>query len=413
MEIQSGYKTVTPIQLANLLWALHEQRIDYRSVRVWCACLVLVAVREAASRSRRKRGERAREFSRYRINELERLTEMKAMKVRRALRQLQRCELMTFTEGEVTFRSEALPGSEELQATLAGKRSPRRPIPVPRPVLRFLAQNRSETLGKVLMAYVLRGLSLDRKSGAVSAKGTVKASWIVKNFGVSARAVKYAQAELRAMDWITKDTQSYQRKLNRDGAYFVINLSWTFKRDASAGEASEIVHRNNQVMNFAPPQPKIAPVFAPPIEDKKTSDERKKYPETPNELRSAGVFDKGRETAPVPPPNLDAIQDEDLKHFARLEQIYFQAVEQGWISGSEADSLNFIAAAVRAREVGKQPTRLFVTLVRRKLWPHITQAQEDYARRTLNRFRDDDPDRFRFSSSFQTEVEEKGDRKAA
>lgn len=391
----AGYKTITSIQIVNAIWALGQCLIGVQAFRIYWACFAIVAVREAASRSRRKRGERAREFNRYRINELERLTGMNVIKVRRALRQLQRCELMTFTEGEVTIRKEPLPGSGELQAMLAGKRSPRRPIPVPRSVLRFLAQNRSEALGKVLLAYILRGLSLDRKSGAVSAKGTVKASWIAENFGVSKRAVKYAQAQLRAMDWITKDTQSYQRKLNRDGAYFVINLSWTFKRDSAEGEAKEIVHRDNQVPHFAPPKLEISPEFAPPIEDKKTSDERKKDPETPSELRSAGVFGKGREETPPRSPSIDSIQDEDLKHFGQLEQIYFQAVERGWISGSEADPLNFIAAAVRAREVGKKPSRLFVTLIRKRLWSHITQGQEDYARQTLNRFRENDSDRFR------------------
>ena len=118
MQIHSGYKTITPIQLANALWALDQGQIDQRALRVHLACFALVAVREAAQRYRRKRRERPRECHRYRLGELERLTGLAPATVRRALRQLERAELMRFTEGEVTLRRETLPGSEELQDAL-------------------------------------------------------------------------------------------------------------------------------------------------------------------------------------------------------------------------------------------------------------------------------------------------------
>jgi predicted transcriptional regulator len=76
-------------------------------------------------------------------------------------------------------------------------------------------------------------LSIARRTGEICAKGTVKASWIAGNFGLSRRAVKYAQAELRQLGWITKDSRSHQLKLNRDGAYFVINLNWNFEGRAT------------------------------------------------------------------------------------------------------------------------------------------------------------------------------------
>ena len=42
----SGYKTITPIQWANVVWALEQEFIDHHAVRVCIACFVLVAVRE-------------------------------------------------------------------------------------------------------------------------------------------------------------------------------------------------------------------------------------------------------------------------------------------------------------------------------------------------------------------------------
>ncbi len=401
--IHSGYKTITPIQLANAVWALNQGLIDQRSVRVYLACFAMVAVREAAARCRRKRRGKPRETSRYRINELERLTGLDAAKVRRALRELERHGLVAFSESEIVITRETLPGSEAMQEALACRRSPRRPIPVPRSILRFLTRTRSATSLKTVVAYLVRGLSIARSTGEICSKGTVKASWIAEAFGLSQRAVKYAQAQLRALGWISKDTRSVQRKLNRDGAYFVINLEWRFQVEEKAsmhereslGTEGEtlLVNRGKAVMNLAPPVSEIASDFAPPIENKKTSIERKHRETQPTEPRVAGVCGEGRETWPE--PSLKNIRREDLHHFSRLERLYFEAVERGWIPTSEAAALNFISAAVKAREVGDDPVRLFVTLVRRGLWHHINQAQEDCARRALARHRDADPERFR------------------
>jgi hypothetical protein len=95
-------------------------------------------------------------------------------------------------------------------------------------------------------------------------------------------------------------------------------------------------------------------------------------------------------------PTLRNVVPADLWRFDRLEALYGQAVAAGWIPPSEAQALDFIAAAVRARQVEDgDPVRIFVATVRQHLWHHITLDQEDHARRTLTRFRDQDPDRFR------------------
>jgi hypothetical protein len=115
--------------------------------------------------------------------------------------------------------------------------------------------------------------------------------------------------------WFAKDSGSRQRKLNRDGANFVLNLDWS---------------------------------------------------------------------------------PADLWSFGRLEALCAQAIAAGWIRPSEAQILDFIAAAVPARQVKNgDPVRIFVATVRQRLWHHITNDQEDHARRALNRYRDQNPDRFR------------------
>ena len=52
---------------------------------------------------------------------------------------------------------------------------------------------------------------------------------------------------------------------------------------------------------------------------------------------------------------------------------------RGWVTWSEADRLNVVAAAVHARRVGQAPGALFVALVRTRRWEVITQEDEDTA----------------------------------
>jgi hypothetical protein len=269
----------------------------------------------------------------------------------------------------------------------------------------------------VVLAYLIRGLSIARRTGEISAKGTVKASWIADTFNISHRAVKYAQAELRRLGWIGKDTSSFQRKLNRDGAYFSINLEWYPASDESpkqkgraslsptgnvekaSNHDSPIVTPGNSVQEFAPPCPKICTDFAPPREDKETSYEMK-YQET-QAPEPAGVcleMEKAKSAksrGDHAAPSWKNVGMQDLLRLDRLETLFAEATEKGWLNASEASALNFVAAAVRAREVGDDPPRLFVFLVRRGFWKSITQAQEDRARKALARCRELHPNCFR------------------
>jgi hypothetical protein len=72
--MQSGYKTITPIQFANILWLLEEGTLSKRDAQAYFGCFALVAIREAATRYKKRRREKPRDFPRYRLNELVRLT---------------------------------------------------------------------------------------------------------------------------------------------------------------------------------------------------------------------------------------------------------------------------------------------------------------------------------------------------
>ena len=373
----TGYKTVTPNQIGNLLHALTAGHVPWVAARVWFACLEMVAIRQAAQRVRRLRRDTRRIEPDFKRSELVELTGLNSRAVGKAVAAIQRCGLASLTAKAITVADSPMPEAGETIRTISGGRSARRPIPVPRALLRFLARQPTAALGKAMLGYVCRGLSIERQGGAIREAGTVKASWLADTLGLSLRSVRYAQAELRRIGWIPKDTGSKQWKLNRHGAWFRINLDWR-----PATTEMEVFGRASDTsfgIEIAPPRPVFSTLVAPPKEDRKTPSESKN--------QKPGVFGTGNgkgqplNRTPLPAPLLSNIRIEDLKDRERLRSLHGQAVARGWLRDCEADALNFFAAAARARTVpGGDPVRVFVGIVRRRLWHHITQAQEDEAR---------------------------------
>jgi hypothetical protein len=368
-----GYKAVTPIQLANGLALLGRRLISFRAFRVYLACFELVAEREAASRAApARRGRR----SWYRPEEVLRLVpDADLPAVGRALRSLARFHLLQFAENSIAMTQTPLPESCHLLPVLAGGRSVTRPIPIPRRLIAYLCRSTKPALVKTTLAYAVRGLSVERGTGAVRSAGTVKATWIADALGISERATRAARAELIRLGIITKDTGSHQRKLNRDGAYFRINLDWSAPESQAAATRSTL-QPSPATLRFAPPTPEFEAQSAPP--DQK--------PETPQDLkdqklehRAAGFFGEAGE------PRLRDIRPEDIRKVASLRALFEQATAARWLPRGEASFLAFAAAAVRANRATGDPVRIFVAIVKRKLWHHITQADEERARAVVAR----------------------------
>lgn len=376
--MQGGYQVLTVGQLANGLWA--EGEIGWAGLRVYLACFELAAIRAAAGRSKTPQMRKGERRSHFRVEELVRLTGLRPAAVRKALRALESHGLVTFTPELLTLRKEPLAQAVSLAEALAGPRSVARPVPVPRVVLRWWARQRHAGVAKVMLGYVVRGLTLAPKTGEVRARGTVKASWLARTLGLSLRTVRYARAWLQREGWVPKDTGSFQRKLNRDGAYFVLNLGW------QPPDARHVVKRHKARKQIAPLAVGNGTRFAPPGEDRETSIEAKHQEARPGRRAPvAGVCQRAGEGGPESVPTLSDVQPGDLCRLSRVEALYRQACARGWLVPGEANRLNVFAAAVRAREVGRDPPKVFVTLLRRRLWHHVTQAQEDRARKALGR----------------------------
>ncbi len=409
MYLQDGYKLIRAEQLIAALAALNTGTISFRSLRAYLGCFELLAIREAAERSTTKL--RKTPLRRFLTSELGALLEAEAdVSVSRELSQLKRAELLSFSEAAITV-SDAPTHEAELQALLGG-RGARRLIPVPRRVLRFLAACSKPALVKTIIAYLLRGLSLD-KDGRIKSTGTAKVSWICKLCQISERAARSARAELIRLGWITKDTSSFQRKLNRDGAYFVINTAW-----------------NRVFKQFAPPKAEKGPEFAPPLKRLETPSDSKnqklgepdgsgfcgkerggKAPflarsivtehfsdaHLPQANSASQNFRASTRTQRQRPsekmqgprmPDIRNIQPEDLRRVSTLKTLYHQAISAQWLQDSEASFRNFVAAAVRGTRVQGDAVRVFVGIVRRQLWHHISHEQEERARVVIRNFQE-------------------------
>jgi hypothetical protein len=379
-----GYKTLTPIQIANLLHGLRAKEISWPSARVFFACTEMLAVREAAARTtrRRIRGGRMPVTPAFDTAEVVKMSGLSRRVAVRAISQLSKFGLMRLSPTNLDFASEPMTGVGDTLEALSGGRSSKRPIPVPRRVLRFLAQLPQAALGKVMLGYLCRGMVIGRKDATVRSAGTVKASWLSEITGLSIRSVRYARAHLQRSGWIDKDTGSKQWKLNRHGSWFRVNLAWS---PSVEGAPKEGRRSNLGGSRFAPRGTPKRTGFAPLKEDGKTLSESKNQ-ETHSGLLKRGegkaLSAKTKPLKPLPSPRLSNIHPRDLSNGTRLSALFDQAAACGWVRPCEAERINFFAAAVRAVSTpARDPVRVFVSLVRRRLWGHVTQAQEDAARK--------------------------------
>jgi hypothetical protein len=386
-----GYKAITPIKLLNGVGAYNANKVSFKALRVYLACFELVAIREAAKRSSKLKPKKG-EMVCYKKDELIRLTGGLTLRsITKSLRELENASVMEFRRDRITFTDIPLGESRDLLENALPKRKGSRKIPVPRKLIRFLGSLNKPSLFLTILGYMIRGLSIDRKTGEVNPKGTVKASWISDVFGISLRSAKSSRASMIEMGLISKDENSYQRKLNRDGAYFRLNLSLfeSKKENKSRGDDNKTVDDfSSSKPKFAPPIAKKCTEFAPPMERLKTSKENKNHKTWKS--KPNGVYKKTGSRK----PNIRKIEFQDLKEFSRNEELYWQAVSLGLISTCEADVLNWIASSVRARDF-ENSGAIFMGIIRKKLYNHITQSQEDFARKALKRRREKFPEAYR------------------
>ncbi len=359
--VQGGYRVIRAGELISLIEARKAGGITFTALRAYLGCHIL-----AASRFN------ARGPVRYTVKELrQRLgKDISEAGTKTALEQLERRRLLEFREEEIKFLAADRP---HWSAAAELHTDPARPVPIPRFILRAIIRHRKPAEVLAVLAHLVR--CLWKKGKEIVSKGLVKASWVAKLCGISERAVHSARRWMQDKKFLNC-LEVKQHVLNRFGGCFVIALQHEGERCdrcEPCGRSERRAARKSQ-SEFAPPLKRVLPIT-------KISTTNQK--DNPAFSERAGFLSKK-----APKPTLKNIQLEDLHRLSRLEQLYEQATAAKWLPECEANLRNFVAAAVRATRVSGDAVRIFVGIVRRGLWHHITQEQEDRAAQALKRFRE-------------------------
>ncbi len=347
-----------PIPAGSLLaaWrACQGPELGIGSFRAWLGLREMVARRAAAGAS----GTPA-----YTHDELARLADVSTKRARALVDRLVDAGLVGWSAAAITFAGPPEPGDDgEILGETIGRG--RGPLAVPRRLLRRLAAGARSSLIATALGVLLRCLS--RRRGGFNGRGRVKASWIAGAFGVDLRRVKQARRELVDLGWI-EPGQPEPWAERRWGRAYRIDLAWS-----PPGR------------RLPPVAPADGPGLPPPDSDPDLPPGGGIHQE-PAGRGPAGPVARGEQGAekPGPPPRLDDVRPEDLREVGRTLGLFDQAVARRLVGPSEADRLRFLAAAEHAAAVGTaNPSGLFARLIRRGLWHHATQADEDAAARRL------------------------------
>ncbi len=403
-----GYQLIPTIQLAVAWWAYREGVIQFADLRVWFAAW------EMRARRCRTPTPLPRRFGQP---ELERLTGLPPRRLRAAIHRLEVAGLLHWAENLIGFPADAeaiaRTDAEGFRSFFDTVPNHDRRVPVPRRILRMLAEGCRPALIATILGHLLRCLYL--KSGRFQDLGRVKASWIAETFGVSIRRVKEARRELVDLGWLIP-LDSPQWAMNRWGALVRIDLGWS--RSGQSSDGSFPASRPG--LKLTPPAPPSGAEMSPPdSSDKEPQGKDKNQKPATGGPTGFSLNVRGKEktpdagrpvrgnvstypaTNPVPcptarrlggsptrpepnpapgKPDLRHIVSEDLSDTGRLLELYSQAVGLGQVPSSEWGRLRFVAAAEHARSIGQaNPCGLFARLVRGRLLHFATEGDEQAA----------------------------------
>lgn len=381
-----GFRLI-PVGELCAIWASYRAgRIRPLELQVWFGAQVVV--------SRRCRLKTGREAC-FELAELGKVVERDASTVKRALKRLSKAGLLSWSKSQVRFHHDGEAHGDVATMLQRVGHNARRPVPVPRRTLELLAEGQGRVMTATILGHLLRCVFFS--SGRVRARGytfegRVKAGWVADVFGVSLRGVKAARRKLLEQGWLLKG-ESGQWALNRWGSRVSVNPTWNVR--------PETVQATSHAIS-APPQSETTPVSAPPRSNQNPSS-RVYNNQKPASGRPSGLFQAGTKKEK---PVLRDVKREDLADVDRLRELFAEAAARKWVRGSDAEFLEFVAAAEHARRVGnRNPAGLFVRVVRDRLSRFIASCDEDAAWRRIKRHE---------ASAFEEApvVEQRGERRA-
>jgi hypothetical protein len=338
---QGGFVLVREDAIYSAWVALCDAKIELRDFRIWLASFEVLE---------RRIGLRADRTPTYTELEFRRLVGGVGREhFRTSVRRLERAGLGRWRQNAID-----LPGCRSQKGSDGG-----RLVPIPRPMLRYVARSTGRAFIATALGHILRCLYF--RGGKCISGGYCKSSWVADTFGVSPRPVKDARAKLISMGFLVP-LQADQLRLNRFGSPVIVNLS--------RAPTTESARRSAKLTTeTAPPRTQESSFF------RKRSDHQKpaRAPDP------TGVFDKKIKT-----PSMRDVKIGDLENPKRLAALFIDAERRGLVKRCEADQLAFFAVAEHARHVGnKNAPGLFASLVRKRCYAYTAQEDEEVARRTV------------------------------
>jgi hypothetical protein len=376
--------------------------------------------------------------------------------VSRAVAHLEKTGLLTFTESRISFAA----GPQELQVPctepfyeMLRKLSPgggwKRIVPVPRRILRVLAETGSRSLIATALGFVIRCCWYFANEKRYTFTGRCKSSWIARSFSISLASVKAMRAFLVSVEFL-RVLETSQADMNEKGGLIVVNPEFGSAEQTPAAEdetqelktekpaeADELLvavdptwHRLSATdvselaremtpaseLGFGQPPPKPEPILGHPPgsykEDQKESSvrhENQNQVACPVSGKAAASAAGNQESWPAAkPPGSGLYFDQvgkgtgnapetwarvhigadDLRDTSKVLALYELACSAGVLTRSDHAELKFMGFVERARlRATGNPGGFLRRLVERDLETHITDDQWDAARKRLIAFR--------------------------
>lgn len=444
VEADYTFTCISPVSLINLALAAISGSIGLSVLRAFFAIARMLAKRHAAENTT-KRKIKSLGFSAKHLAGVMGITFAEAKK---ALTVLKDEGILVRIGNRLEISKEPRGGTMELLKKLFPERSATRPIPVPMSFLKYcMGASRGSIL--VLMGYLIRGLSIKRNTGKISSSGRVLIKTLAELAGVSTKQAGVIRKKLIADGLISDDAEKENPKFFRvrhtDGLYFKVNTDFDgkkVKRQKSVREPTQelaqesvrkpvkestqdLVEESIEVLSIQkiivaatmisqicaeidPVEHRVVIEKLPVQQGQNTQklpvqykdldlSKESKRPGSENSENSTPQPSKNKNQISTgvcktnggkPAPNIHNVQVYDLRNPTRLESLFHQATQCGLLAATETNVINFIAAAVRATTTKTgDPTKIFMGIVRRQLWKHITNQQEGVALAALKRER--------------------------
>lgn len=349
-----GYCRVVPATLCRLWLGYRSGFLKRTDLQTWFAAQEL-RMRRCTMRKERK--------PLYTIVEFASLTGLRESAIKASIRRLEHANLLSWSEHALVIDD----GTTGLVADVAGLRemldqvvNHRRTLPVPRQTVLLLARTRRPVLMATMLGHLFRGMYY--RSAECVSWGTCKAAWIADAFGVDVRNAKSARRELRELGWM-RDLDSPHWHRQRYGQSFVIALAWSDRK---------------RPRTISPPRTVQRARKSPPPESYRNLPSGFEYQKRPRG-RPSGL----QGNCSGKPPTLRHVVPADLSDPLRTAVLFHQATRAGLVPDDVCHRLRFVALSQRATRLAANPGGFFMAVVRRRLWHHVTQHDEDAARRSL------------------------------